>query len=76
MGHHAYELLDRSNLEAFERPRYEQVLEAAAADLGIPIEDVLAVAHDGSLWAACASVIFRADLRGIVKKRIENRAVN
>jgi hypothetical protein len=71
MGQHAYELLDRSNFEAVYRPRYEQVVEVAAAEVGIAIDDVLAVAHDGGLWAACASIIFRADLRGILKKRID-----
>ncbi len=71
MSQHAYELLDRSNFEAVDRPRYEQVIEVAAAEAGIAIEDVLAVAHDGALWAACTSTIFRASLRGILKKRID-----
>jgi 3-oxoacyl-(acyl-carrier-protein) synthase len=71
MSQHAYELLHRSNFEAVDRPRYEQVVEVAAAEAGITIDDVLAVAHDRALWAACTSTIFRANLRGILNKRVE-----
>jgi hypothetical protein len=71
MSQHAYELLDRSNFEASQRQRYEQVVEVATAELGIAVENVLAVAEDRGLWAACVDGVFRADLRGLIQKRVE-----
>jgi hypothetical protein len=38
---------------------------------GLELSDVLAVTQDLGLWAICRSGIFRADLRGVFKKRIE-----
>jgi len=38
---------------------------------GLTVEDVLAVTQDFGLWAICISGVFRADLRGVFKKKIE-----
>jgi hypothetical protein len=71
MSQYAYELLSRSNFETFDRDRYEEVVEIATSELGLDLESVLAVAHDGAMWAACRACIFRADLRGVFRKRVE-----
>lgn len=72
-GFHVQELFQASNFEAADRHRYPAVLEAGVTQNGISTDDVLAVAHDlrSGLWAICRTGIFRADLRGMFKKRIE-----
>lgn len=66
-----YPLFEDSNFDAYDRGRYGPVLEAGLAHNGLTIEDVLAVTQDFGLWAICRQGIFRADLRGVFKKRIE-----
>ena len=68
---HVQELFQQSNFEAVDRRRYPEVLEAGVAQNGMSTDEVLAVAHDVGLWAICRFGIFRADLRGMFKKRIE-----
>jgi hypothetical protein len=68
---HVQELFQESNFEAADRHRYPEVLEAGVAQNDMSTDDVLAVAHDVALWAICRTGIFRADLRGTFKKRIE-----
>lgn len=68
---HVQELFRVSNFEAADRHRYLEVLEAGVAQNDISTDDVLAVAHDIGLWAICRTGIFRVDLRGMFKKRIE-----
>lgn len=68
---HVFRLLDESNFDAYDRGRYGPVIEAGVAHNGLAIEDVLAVTQDLGLWAICTEGIFRADLRGVFKKRIE-----
>lgn len=67
------QLFQESNFEAADRDRYPAVLEAGVTQNGISTDDVLAVAHDlrSGLWAICTTGVFRADLRGMFKKRIE-----
>jgi hypothetical protein len=64
-------LLSESNFDAYDRERYGPVIEAGVARNGLAIEDVLAVTQDLGLWAICTTGIFRADLRGMFKKRID-----
>ncbi len=66
-----FQLFDDSNFDAYDRGRYPAVLEAGLAEHGLATTDVLAVAQDLSLWAICTTGLFRADLRGILKKRVE-----
>ncbi|MGA8744965.1 MAG: hypothetical protein WB507_03770 [Solirubrobacterales bacterium] len=70
---HMQQLFQESNFEAADRDRYPAVLEAGVTQNGISTDDVLAVAHDlrSGLWAICTTGVFRADLRGMFKKRIE-----
>lgn len=66
-----FRLFEESNFDAYDRGRYPPVLEAGVAQHGLTTDDVLAVTQDFGLWAICTTGIFRADLRGIFKKRIE-----
>lgn len=66
-----FQLFDESNFDAYDRERYVPVLEAGVAHNGLTLGDVLAVTQDFGLWAICTQGVFRADLRGILKKRIE-----
>jgi hypothetical protein len=68
---HVLGLFDESNFDAYDRGRYPPVLEAGVAQNGLTTNDVLAVTQDLGLWAICRTGIFRADLRGVFKKRIE-----
>jgi hypothetical protein len=68
---HIFELFEASNFDAYDKDRYVAVLEEAAAGNGIATADVSAVAQDLGLWAVCTTGVFRADLRGVFKKRIE-----
>lgn len=68
---HVQELFQVSNFEAADRRRYPEVLEVGVAQNDMSTDDVLAVAHDVGLWAICRTGLFRADLRGMFKKRIE-----
>jgi hypothetical protein len=71
MDFQLFRLFDESNFDAYDRQRYGPVLEAGVAHIGLTLEDVLAVTQDFGLWAICTSGVFRADLRGVFKKRIE-----
>lgn len=71
MDMHLFGLFDDSNFDAYDRSRYPAVLEAGVAQNGLTTDDVLAVTQDFGLWAICTTGIFRADLRGMFKKRIE-----
>jgi len=64
-------LFDESNFDAYDKQRFPAVLEAGLAHNGLSMEDVLAVTQDFGLWAICKQGIFKADLRGVFKKRIE-----
>ena len=66
-----FRLFEESNFDAYDRGRYPLVLEAGVAQNGLTTDDVLAVTQDFGLWAICTTGIFRADLRGMFKKRIE-----
>lgn len=71
MDMHVFRLFDESNFDAYDRNRFPPVLEAGVAQNGLTTDDVLAVTQDFGLWAICTTGIFRADLRGVFKKRIE-----
>jgi hypothetical protein len=71
MNLHVFGLFDESNFDAYDRQRYPEVLQAGCSTHGLSTEDVLAVTQDFGLWAICKQGIFRADLRGMFKKRIE-----
>jgi hypothetical protein len=71
VDHQVFRLLSESNFKAYDRQRYPPVLEEGVAQNGLSIDDVLAVAQDFGLWAICQQGIFHADLRGLLKKRIE-----
>lgn len=64
-------VFEESNFDAYDRERFAPVLEAGLAHNGLTSEDVLAVTQDFGLWAVCAQGVFYADLRGMLKKRIE-----
>jgi hypothetical protein len=68
---HVFGLFEESNFDAYDRGRYPAVLEAGVTQNGLTTADVLAVTQDFGLWAICTTGIFRADLRGVFKKRIE-----
>jgi hypothetical protein len=68
---YVFGLFQESNFDAYDRERYPAVLEAGIAQNGLTADDVLAVTQDFGLWAICTTGIFRADLRGVFKKRIE-----
>jgi hypothetical protein len=70
-GMQMFRLFDESNFVAYDKQRYSAVLEAGLAHNGLELDDVLAVTDDLGLWAICRPGVFRADLRGIFKKRIE-----
>jgi hypothetical protein len=71
MDLHVFGLFEESNFDAYDRQRYPEVLQAGCSQHGLSAEDVLAVTQDFGLWAICKQGIFRADLRGMFKKRIE-----
>jgi hypothetical protein len=71
MDSHVFRLLDESNFDAYDRGRYGPVLEEGTSHNGLTTDDILAVTQDFGLWAICSPGIFRADLRGLFKKRIE-----
>lgn len=67
-----FALFDDSNFDAYDKQRYPEVLTAGLSRNGLDLEDVLAVTHDiQGLWAICKQGIFRSDLVGWVRKRIE-----
>jgi hypothetical protein len=71
MDHETYALFKESNFDAYDRERYPAVLKAGLAQHGLALSDVLAVTSDLGLWAICTVGVFRGDLRGLMKKRIE-----
>ncbi len=71
MNSRLFKLFDESNFDAYDRQRYPEVLEAGLTRNGLDMDDVLAVTQDCGLWAICKQGVFRADLRGVLKKRIE-----
>jgi hypothetical protein len=68
---HTFRLFEESNFDPYEKQRYKAVLEAGLERNGIEMGDVLAVTQDLGLWAICRQGVFRADLRGVFKKRVE-----
>src|SRR5207247_1424640 len=68
-----FDLFEDSNFDAYDSggDRYPAVLKAGLQQHGLALSDVLAVTQDFGLWAICKSGIFHADLRGLIKKRIE-----
>lgn len=68
-----YRLFEESNFDAYDSgsDRYSAVLREGLRQHGLELSDVLAVTQDLGLWAICESGVFRADLRGLIRKRIE-----
>ncbi len=66
-----FSLFDDSNLDAYDKQRYPEVLRAGVEHHGLELDDVLAVTHDFGLWAICKQGLFSANFRGVFNKRIE-----
>ena len=68
-----FQLFEESNFDAYDSgsDRYPAVLKTGLNQHNLELSDVLAVTQDLGLWAICTVGVFRADLRGVFKKRIE-----
>ena len=64
-------LFDDSNIDAYDKQRYPEVLRAGLEHNGFELDDVLAVTKGFGLWAISKQCLFSADLRGVFNKRIE-----
>ena len=71
--HQTFSLFEESNFDAYDSgsDRYPAVLKEGLRQHRLELSEVIAVTQDLGLWAICTSGIFRCDLRGIFKKRIE-----
>lgn len=66
-----FSLFDDSNLDAYDKQRYPEVLRAGLEHSGLELDDVLAVTQGFGLWAICKQGLFSANFRGVFNKRIE-----
>jgi hypothetical protein len=68
-----FALFEASNFDVYDSgsERCPAVLKAGVAQYGLELSDVLAVTQDLGLWAICTVGVFRGDLRGMFKKRVE-----
>jgi hypothetical protein len=66
-----FSLFDDSNLDAYDKQRYPEVLRAGLEHNGFELDDVLAVTQSTGLWAICKQGLFSANFRGVFNKRIE-----
>lgn len=71
--HETFELFMDSNFGAYDSysDRYPAVLKAGLKQHSLELSDVVAVTQSFGLWAICTIGVFRGDLRGVFKKRIE-----